>query len=187
MDVGKLPNHLKYVGCICLFWINYCSVLSFKQSPMDWDSSWPRFYLRFYNCYILCSNNWHRLWGTALQASVLWCLSSSESSKIQPRATNDIFAHYGRPNKEKRKGLKNSFQKNLPSSQIRYVKQPFNISDIFITISTGQTKERKIRATPYFLVSFVHSSGSTRAERKETHQSTCSAPRLHQTSPRLRY
>uniref|UniRef100_A0A2N9EVA9 Uncharacterized protein n=1 Tax=Fagus sylvatica TaxID=28930 RepID=A0A2N9EVA9_FAGSY len=36
---------------------------------------------------------------------------SSESSKIQPRATDDIFAHYSRPNKEKRKGLKNFFQK----------------------------------------------------------------------------
>uniref|UniRef100_A0A2N9ISM7 Tubulin/FtsZ 2-layer sandwich domain-containing protein n=1 Tax=Fagus sylvatica TaxID=28930 RepID=A0A2N9ISM7_FAGSY len=50
-----------------------------------------------------------------------------------------IFLLITRPNKEKRKGLKNSFQENLPSS-----------------------------------------------ERKETHQSTCSAPRLHQVSPRLR-
>uniref|UniRef100_A0A2N9G7Z9 Uncharacterized protein n=1 Tax=Fagus sylvatica TaxID=28930 RepID=A0A2N9G7Z9_FAGSY len=50
-----------------------------------------------------------------------------------------------------------------------------------------QNKEKENQSsTEYLLVSFVHSIGSTRAEGKETHQSTCSAPRLHQASPRLR-
>ena len=122
VDVGKLPNHLKLL-VLYLYALNqllFCFIIQSVSNGLRIIMA--KVYLRFYNCHILSSSNWRRLWGTALQASVLWCLSSSESSEIQPRATNDIFAHYGRPNKEKRKRLKNSFQKNLPSPHIRYVK-----------------------------------------------------------------
>ena len=41
--------------------------------------------------------------------------------------------------------LKSSLQKNSPSSHIRYVKQPLNISDIFIVLGSGRAKIKRIR------------------------------------------
>ena len=148
VNISKLPNHLKYVCCICLFWINSCSVLSSNQSPMDWESSWPKFYLRFYYCHILCSFNWRRLWELHFKLR-RYAVSVRQKAQIFNQEQWMIFLLIT-ANPTKRKGLKNSFQKNSPSSHIKYVNQTFNISDIFITIGSGRTKKRRIRATQYF-------------------------------------
>ena len=56
--------------------------LFYHPNSLQWTEI-PRFHLRFYNCYILCSFNWRRLWEIALQVLALWCLSSSKSSRMK--------------------------------------------------------------------------------------------------------
>ena len=63
MDVGKLQNHLK-ICVLYLFALDQfllCFIIQTISNGLRFIMA--RFYLRFYNCYILCSSNWRRLWG----------------------------------------------------------------------------------------------------------------------------
>ena len=225
-------------------------------------------FLRFHYYYKNCSSNWRRLWGTALQASALWCLSSSEfrDSNKSNRWYFYSLQQAQQRGKERKHAGAHVIWSNLSSawascdffglqasirSLIKLVALlgidlvslwPFSVCsthpwaveghlDLVMDLLSSamswlhqatcraqeffakklaeftyqvcqttiqylryfhhnrfrQNKEKENQSnTEYFLVSFVHLIGSTRTKGKETHQSTCSAPRLHQASPRLR-
>jgi hypothetical protein len=70
------------------------------------------------------------------------------------------------PTKRKGKDSRILFRKTCRVHISGMSNKPFNISDIFITIGSGRTKERKIRATPYFVVSFVHSNWFNKSKKE---------------------
>jgi hypothetical protein len=110
VDVGKLPNHLKLlVLYLCaLNQLLFCFIIQSVSNGLRIIMA--KVYLQFYKCYILSSSNWRRLWGLHFKfwrcdASVHQSVQGGSEfiTEIQPTATDNIFAHYGRLKKKKGK------------------------------------------------------------------------------------